>query len=217
MFLMNYYISIAKYIEKSIKEDFVINNRQIKIAKYGYIVLSILIAILGLVLIIFPSFSASLLCKIGGIILILFGIVKIIGYSSKDLYRLAFQFDLAFGIFMIALGAILILRTEKMMSIISIIFGIFVLADALIKIQMSIDSKFFGIKVWWILLTIAIVTGIVGFLLILRPYESVRGIMIITGISLCFESLLNIFTALTVVKYIDKKKIMRDEVASEQY
>ena len=74
------------------------SNKRIWAAKVGYIIVSILIGVLGIVLIATPNFSVSLLCRLGGGILILFGIVKIIGYCSNDLYRLAFQYDLAIGI-----------------------------------------------------------------------------------------------------------------------
>ena len=55
------------------------SNKRIWAAKVGYIIISILIGVLGIVLIAVPNFSVSLLCRLGGGILILFGIVKIIG------------------------------------------------------------------------------------------------------------------------------------------
>ena len=79
-------------------------NNRIKAAKIGYIMISILLCVLGIVLIAVPDFSLTLLCRLGGGIMVLFGLIKIVGYCSKDLYRLAFQFDLAFGILLVALG-----------------------------------------------------------------------------------------------------------------
>lgn len=181
-----------------------INNR-LRIAKYGCIVLSVLICILGIILIAVPDFSLSLLCWIGGILLILFGAVKILGYISNDLYRLAFQFDLAFGILLIILGAVLIFRTEAMISIICVLLGIAILADALLKIQTAIDAKAFGIPQWWLILTAAIITGIIGFLLLFRPYESAKFVMILLGISFLAEGILNLITVLTAVKILQKK------------
>ncbi|MDQ9821948.1 DUF308 domain-containing protein, partial [Acinetobacter sp. 163] len=80
-----------------------------------------------------------------------FGLVKIIGYCSKDLYRLAFQFDLAFGILLLALGLILILRTQAVVNVIWVLVGIFILSDALLKIQIAIDARLFGIHQWWMI------------------------------------------------------------------
>lgn len=177
-------------------------NNQIKAAKIGYIIISILLCVLGIVLIAVPDFSVTLLCVLGGGIMMLFGLVKIIGYCSKDLYRLAFQFDLAFGILFVVLGFILIIRTDAMVNLICIVMGICVLADALLKIQISIDSRAFGIKKWWLILAMAILTGVAGFLLIFRPSESIQTIMILFGIALITEGVLNLITILTAVKII---------------
>ncbi len=180
-------------------------NKRLRIAKYSYIVLSVLICVLGITLIAVPDFPLNLLCWIAGILLILFGCIKILGYISKDLYRLAFQFDLAFGILLIALGFILILRTDARIHLICILLGIFILADALLKIQIAIDSKAFGIRQWWLILGAAILTGITGFLLLFRPYDSAKVIMILLGTSFLAEGILNLITVLTAVKILQRK------------
>lgn len=182
----------------------VLNNR-IRTAKVGYIIISILLCVLGIVLIAVPDFSVSLLGWIGGLLLILFGIVKIVGYCAKDLYRLAFQYDLAFGILLIALGVILMFRSNLMMNIICIVLGICILTDALLKIQISIDSKAFGIRRWWLIFAVAIMTGIIGFLLLLRPSESTRILMLLLGVTLLTEGILNLVTILTAVKIIRRQ------------
>ena len=176
------------------------SNKRIWAAKVGYIIISILIGVLGIVLIAVPNFYVSLLCRLGGGILTRFGIVKIIGYCSNDLYRLDFQYDLAIGILLIALGAILILRTRIMTSLICVLLGIYTLADALLKIQISVDSKAFGIRQWWLILVVAIITGVVGFLLVFRPSENARIVMILLGLALLMEGALNFITVLTSVK-----------------
>lgn len=181
-------------------------NKRIQAAKLGYILLSVALCVLGGVLIAVPNFSAALLCRLVGVTMLLFGAVKIIGYCSKDLYRLAFQYDLAFGILLIALGGILLFRPDTMVQIICIIMGVCVLADALLKIQISIDSKAFGLEKWWLILVTAILTGITGFLLVLRPMESARAVMILLGVTLITEGLLNLTTILTAVKIIRRQR-----------
>ena len=176
--------------------------RRMKAAKIGYIMISILLCVLGIVLIAVPDFSVTLLCWLGGGIMVLFGLVKIVGYCSKDLYRLAFQFDLAFGILLMVLGVILITQTNTMIHMICIMLGVWVLADALLKIQIAIDSKAFGIRRWWLILAVAIMTGVAGFLLVFRPWESVQVVMLRLGIALITEGILNLVTILTAVKII---------------
>ena len=101
-----------------------------------------------------------------------------------------------------ALGIILIIRADAMVNLICIVMGICVLADALLKIQISIDSKTFGIQKWWLILAMAILTGVAGFLLVFRPSESIQIIMILFGIVLITEGVLNLTTILTAVKII---------------
>ena len=181
------------------------SNKPIQAAKIGYIIISLLLCALGLVLIADPDFSLTLLCRLDGILLILFGLVKILGYCSKDLYRLAFQYDLAFGILLVALGVILLCRTNVMVSVLCVVLGVCVLADALLKIQIAIDSRSFGLRRWWLILAAALLTGTVGFLLIFRPRESAQAVMILLGVTLFTEGLLNLVTTLVSVKILRRQ------------
>lgn len=76
-----------------------------KIAKIGDIVLSVLFCVAGILFTAMSEVSTTMILYIG-VATTLFCIVKLIGYFSKDLFRLAFQFDLEFGIPMIVLGVI---------------------------------------------------------------------------------------------------------------
>lgn len=173
-----------------------------RIAKTGYIVLSVLLILAGVVLIVHPSFSISVIGIATGIFMIVFGIFKLVGYFSKDLFRLAFQYDLAFGILLIALGAIVLLKPESVMNFICIAMGISVLADGLFKIQIAADSRQFGIKGWWIILAAAIATGLVGLVLVFRPSGSTQVLTVIFGISMLADGVLNLITVLTAVKIV---------------
>ena len=182
-----------------------ISNKYIQAAKSGYIIVSVLLCMLGAALIADPAFSVLLLCRLSGLLLVLFGAIRIVGYVSKDLYRLAFQYDLAFGILLIALGALMMLRTDKMANVLFSILGIYVLADALLKVQIAIDAKAFGIDSWWLILAAAVVAGVAGFLLVLRPSESAGAVMISQGAALLAEGALNFITILAAVKIVRRR------------
>ena len=126
-------------------------------AKTSYIVLSALYCVFGVLLIAVPDFSMKLLGILVGCMMIGFGAVKLMGYFSRDLYRLAFQFDLAYGILLIVLGLIVLVRPVQLVSFFCLVLGICILADGLFKIQAASDSKRFGLRPWWLILTLAIV------------------------------------------------------------
>lgn len=173
-----------------------------RIAKSGYIIMSAAFCIMGLLLMIFPEVSATVIYRVLGIAIIIFGAVKLIGYFSHDLFRLAFQYDLAFGVLLLALGVIVLTRPENVMSFLFIALGIAILADGLFRVQVALDAKTFGVKTWWLLLTLAILTGIVGVTLIFRPLESAQLMTALLGVSLLAEGILNLCVAISTVKII---------------
>ena len=83
-------------------------------AKIGYIVMSAALCVLGILLICLPEVFSGLIGVLIGIILIVFGAVRMAGYFSKDLYRLAFQHDLTSGIILIALGVIVLITPASL-------------------------------------------------------------------------------------------------------
>lgn len=177
------------------------SNYKIKIAKYGYIIISLITCFIGLKLLVEnPIYINKVFYKFIGILLISFGIIKIIGYLAKDLYCLAFQHDLAIGILLIALGMVLFIKTNLIYQIIFLFWGILTMADAMLKIQTSIDSKIFGIKFWYLLLIISIITGFISFLLIYTSYVNLKLVIPLLGLSMLLEGILNLVTVFTVIK-----------------
>lgn len=173
-----------------------------KTAKTGYIVSSLLLGAAGLFLIINPSVSVTVVGIITAIMMILFGVFKIIGYFSKDLYRLAFEYDLAFGALLIVLGIIELIKPGTILTILGTTFGVAALADGLFKVQISLKAKPFGISNWWVIFTLAIITSLIGIALVFNPFVSGEALMIFFGITLLIEGILNLSTVLLTVKIV---------------
>ncbi len=175
-------------------------------AKIGYILISVALCALGVLLIAVPEFSASLLGVLCGILFIVFGGVKLVGYFSRDLYRLAFQYDLTFGILLLALGVIMLVRPGSLMTFLCIALGLFILSDGIFKIQIALEAKTFGIREWWLILVFAILAGIFGLVLLFRPGEGSRLLVVLLGITLLSEGILNFSTVITAVKIIKHQR-----------
>ena len=173
-----------------------------RVAKTGYIAVSILLAVLGIVLIAWPTFSVNALGVICGILLILFGGVKLVGYFSKDLYRLAFQYDMPFGILLIILGIIMLIHPGNLASFICVVFGLSVLISSLFNIQTALDAKKFGINQWWLIFALSVIAAVWGLILVFRPSEAADVMAVLLGITLLFESAVNICTIVASVKIV---------------
>lgn len=180
--------------------------KALRAARTGYIAMSVIFCVLGILLILFPGISVSVVGIAAGVMLIAFGIVKLVGYFSKDLYQLAFQFDLAFGVLLMILGTVILVSPDRALPFLCIIMGIAVLADALFKLQSSLDARRFGLKVWGLLLALAICAGIIGTSLLLHPSQSAKVLMVLLGIGVLFEGILNLYFALYAVKILRKEQ-----------
>ena len=175
-------------------------------AKTGYIILSFVLCLFGIFLICRPDVSTAVIGSFAGILLIVFGIFKLIGYFSKDLYRLAFQFDLAFGILMLVLGIVILTKPENLLHFLCIVTGLYVTADGLMKLQTAHDAHRFGIGKWWAILAAAILTCILGVALLLRPGASTALIMRLFGCVVLAEGILNLLTVLMTVKIVRNQR-----------
>ena len=171
-------------------------------AKFGCIAVSAALCALGLILIFFPGFSLSAGGMVCGILLIAFGVAKLIGYFSRDLYRLAFQYDLAAGSLLIVLGTVMLLYPGSIINFLCITLGFLTLADGLFKIQITLDARRFGIRRWWLILACAVLACVFGALLVFRPSQSAHLLTVLLGITLLSDGVLNISTMLTAVKII---------------
>ena len=174
----------------------------IRIAKIGYIVMSVMFCIAGALFIALPDISITMIGISMGIAMIVFGIAKLVGYFSRDLFRLAFQFDLELGILLLVLGLIVLIRPDDLMTFICIALGISILTDGLFKVQIALDSKRFGIKSWWVILTLAVVAGTIGVFLIFRSAKSAQFLTVLLGVSILAEGILNLYTVISTVLII---------------
>ena len=186
-----------------------------KIAKYGYILVSIIFCAVGIAMILFPAPSVMVIGNFFAISMLAFGCVKLVGYFSKDLFRLAFQYDLEFGILLLVLGVITLIKPGNVMNFICISLGICILTDSLFKVKIAFEARGFGVRAWWLTLALSILAGIAGLLLVLRPAEAMQAMMILLGISLLAEGILNLSVAISLVKIV--KNQMPDVVEADYY
>lgn len=187
-----------------------------RIAKIGYIIISALFCMAGIFLCLEPETSTAVIGASIGAAMLLFGAVKLVGYFSKDLFRLAFQFDLEFGILMLILGVVVLLQPDDIMTVLCIALGITVLLDGLFKIRIAMDSKRFGITSWQLILVMAILTGFIGMALILGCVIGERNPTVLpVGVALLSEGMLNLCTVLSTVLIIRHQQ--PDRIEEESY
>lgn len=177
-----------------------------KVAKFGCIALSVVSCGAGIALIAFPAPSARTITVCLGAIMVLFGVIRLVGYFSGDLFRLAFQYDFQFGILLIIMGIITLLRPDGMMNFLCVCMGICTLADCLFRTRTALEAKRFGIRTWWMTMVMAVITGLIGLVLAFRPSTALEVVAIWLGVCLLSDGILNLSVAISLIKIIDHQK-----------
>lgn len=169
-------------------------------ARDGYIFISFIFYVAGVLYMVLPSVSPLAVCICSGIILVLYGVVKIVGYCSDDLYNLAFQYDLACGVFLIVVGLIVLGCNLRIWYYLTPALGLLILFDAVLKVQTSKDAKVFGLETWNWILSVSVIAGVFGVLIIIKPFSGSGVTHIINGCGLLTEGFMNHLTVKETVK-----------------
>lgn len=175
-------------------------------AKIGNLAAASAGCLLGLVLLCRPEAAGLLIGTAAGIFFTVSGLLRIAGYLSKDLYRLAFQFDLPLGILMTLLGAVMLIRPQNLLHFMCAAAGIYVTADGIFKLQTALEAKRFGITRWWLILSAALITGISGTVLLIDPTSSAQILTRLLGAVILAESVMHLITMLLTVKIVRHQK-----------
>lgn len=179
--------------------------KKLKMARAGYLIMSIVFYISGVLSIFLPDISPLGTCMASGIVLIAYGVIKIIGYFSKDLYCLAFQYDLACGLFLMVLGVIVLSCSQRIIPYLSAGLGVLVLLDSVLSIQMSKDARQFGLETWNVILTASVITGVLSVLMIVSPFRVRLSKHIVAGSTLLAEGFKNQCVVFCTVSTIETR------------
>ncbi len=182
--------------------------RKLQVARYGYLLISLLFCLSAFAYWLIPVRPPTITCWVSGGILIAYGVIRILGFLSEDLYCLAFRYDLAGGLLLIVLGTMIWVKGTNCYPYLIPGLGWIALLDSFSKIQMSKEAKDFGLQQWRILLLMAILTAFSSFLLVLNEFSNPL-IDTLVGCTLLMEGFMNCLTVICTVKQSKKKALPR--------
>lgn len=177
-----------------------------RVAKYGYIFLSAVFCAVGVAIMLLPAPPMEAIGTFFGVAVLAYGVIKLVGYFSKDLFRLAFEYDLQFGILLCLLGIIILARRGNAVEFICVAYGISMVADGLFKAKIAFEARRFGIQQWWMTLLFALLAGVAGLLITVWPTAAVRMVKLLLGLSLLAEGLLGLSVAISLIKIVDHQQ-----------
>ncbi len=177
-----------------------------RIAKYVNIIAALCCCVFGIIVISLPQLTDAQFRISAGVILIASGVFRIGGYFSKDLFRLAFEYDLQLGILSIAAGAAVLCKSERVIEFALAVYGTVSLTDGLFKVKIAFDSKKFGISRWYVILAAAIIASLAGAAFLFFTQASARVMSVLFGAVMITHGISNLAVIIFTFKIINHQQ-----------
>lgn len=162
----------------------------------------------GILLFIFPEAVIKSIAISMGVIFLMIGVIPIINYFRYRASGFSTTFSFMMGVFCIVVGLILLMNENVLGTIIPIIAGVWMIINGINRISIAMDLRDAKISFWVITFIYAIITLIIGVLLILDPVNGGKLVTKTIGIIICVYTVIDIID-LILVK-IKAKKIVNE-------
>ncbi len=194
------------------------NTNIVKSAKIINVISACIMALSGITLVLLPEMD-QLMTAQRILLSALFGVIggaKLLGYFSNDLYRLAFQFDFAIGIFCWILTLLIILAPARSVPMIPTLLAVYVVLDALLKIQISTDARGFGMSCWVGMIVSSVFLFVVSILTVGSIYWQWLPETCAVGLALTVDGLENAWITAYTVRVRARKKHLSEHFGLEE-
>lgn len=154
-----------------------------KKCKWDSIIIAILTLALGIVCVALPAESGDVLTKVFGWSLLVMGVAIAVDYACID--RLFGHGLLIGAVLMIISGIFCLIYPESIKAILTVLFGLYLIADSMSSVVDSIYLAKIKAKGWFWLLLLSVLTCILGVVVTFSTFESVvlfaGGSLIVAG------------------------------------
>lgn len=170
--------------------------------KWTYVIISVFFLALGILMLVRPDASFTVICRGLGILTAIFGALRVLQYFIRTPQGVGQRYDLAGGLFCLLIAALLILRAREVAAILSVIVGIFILIDSVFRLQVALDAHRTGVTAWGMMMILACISLLLGVLLVFDTFRGQAVISIIMGCALIYDALADLFTVFYVSRVV---------------
>ena len=155
--------------------------------------------------------SSTIICSATGIVLCVWGVVLIIGYFAAANTVAFGSFGLVQGAALAILGAGILIWPDFLKGMLTLVFGLLIIADAVLKLQYAIDLMRIKASGWPAVLIVAVAMVVFGLVAVWNPFKTAAVLTIFIGVVLIVDGVADLATVAYIARSIKAlKKAMRD-------
>lgn len=160
---------------------------------------SIVYVIVGVIMLLNPSFIGSAVNYILGVLVIIYGLIYSVSVYQKR--EGAFdKFDLLAGVICISFGIFLIINKDVLLSLVPFCMGIIILMDAITGIIKSVRLKKIGLTRWYIILIVNLIFLAFAVYIIVNANDITELLIRFIGGFLIVDALMDFFLSIRYSK-----------------
>ena len=171
----------------------------------SYLFDGILLVLLGLVLLLLPKVSLTVLCVIVGVALIVMGLIKLIFFAA-NVNGARRWFDIPIGLIQLAVGFWMIIDSDLFINLFQIVTGIILIYGSLLLFMNALALREFRGVFYWLSIVFGAICAVLGIIILVNPAAFATFMMQLQGVALVVEGL-----ALVAVMHTVKREIKNAE------
>lgn len=168
---------------------------------------TVLLLGLGIILVLNPTMTLSVISSTTEIILITAGIINIINYIRVDSGDDVFSFGFVKGVVCILVSIFLIINPTIVVTIFPICLGIFMVFGSLSQMQVAVKLTTWGHKTSLGYILLAVLMFTIGFIVLCNPFGTAVLLVKVIGVGIITYTALDIIASIGVLRFLNKVDI----------
>ncbi len=179
--------------------------KKLKSFDWGYTVISLTLALMGICLIAMNNALKALAITVGCIVIAGGIALGVLALTDKR-RSIGFAFKIFFAASCLVAGILTLIFNEGAAEIIIAVLALLLIIDSSFKINTTIMSKRYLVPLWWIELGLAVATIIISFIMIKFTPENLSTASVMMGIAFIIDAIANILSPFFIYVYRARQK-----------
>lgn len=174
-------------------------KERMKAIRFDIYVSAIMSLVMGILFIVFPVESGSVISVITGIMILVFAVFMLVGAIAN---RMGLSIPaIILSVLLGAIGVWIIVNPLKFAVIVYIAVGVMLAVHGIQSIISAFTVKSMGIKTWWLMLIVGIVSVVFGFYCIFCSFGAFVVASVVVGVMLIIDAVMTVVVAIRASKY----------------
>ena len=156
------------------------------------VLFSILMIVIGLILVIWPGHVMTTTLRVLVIALLIGGVICGVSWYRGRMKGVSFL-TLAEGILLAIAGIVVLSAPKVLVSIVPVAVGIVVTVNGVINLAQALDLKREGYARWPGSLALAVLTIVLGLLVVFNPFSTMEMLVVALGVVILYNGVSNLW------------------------